>query len=178
MLLPVTRRTACYPLLEKYSGVPSLSILGAAGDQVECGQQLDPRAGLLGLDPLHPAFPRLSEGTEVPSLAPPPQERARTQQASSEDTDAQKKPTARLPRGRGLPEAARYNRKTQLAASRPELPSTPGKMQSSTCGRFPDKIHNVSLLPLLLFKFTKSRRKPSADRKPGLIAEREGAAAG
>lgn len=51
-------------------------------------------------------------------------------------------------------------------------------MQSSTCGRFPDKIHTFRFFASASVKFAKSWRKPSTDRKPGLVAERQGAAAG
>lgn len=89
---------------------------------------------------------------------------------------------------RGYPEAGGFPRrlaiknkqtnKTQLAASSPELLSTSGKMQSSTCGRFPDKIHTFRFFASASAQVRQDWRKPSADRKPGLVAEREGAAAG
>lgn len=67
--------------------------------------------------------------------------RACTEQALSEGAEAQEKTPPRLPRGRVLLEASPYKRKTQLAATRREFPSTPVKTQSSTWGRYRDKIY-------------------------------------
>ena len=113
-----------------------------------------------------PLRPRLPTGKPAPSRHHP-----WAQMLRKTDTREVGHPEAEDPL-----EASHEKRKTQLVASSREFPSTLRKMQSSTWSNFLDEIRAFRLCPRL--KFTKRQRKPSADRKPGVVAEREGAAAG